>query len=427
VGEWNGTFTHHPLIFGKYVLHATEGDKDGKDSRDKLYVFDEDGNLIWSFEGEDNMNGVVANPDFIVVTDDAGYVYALSWEGRLLWKFRANRKVKSMSIGDLDGDGYLDVVVGSRSRARDNHIYALSGKDGRLLWKFKTISFVGSSPALGDLDGDGYIDMAVASFDGYLYVFEATKKGGEVVWSRWHGDAAGTGLYENAVSFAQYNLSGRAFAWYPHKTSARAFALKPPYLEITSVKLYDEDSDKLFEAGEKGKLVVKITNTGKGSAYNLRLKVSSPFFNKTIRISKIEPNQEITKEIIFKIPIRVKTRKVYVNVELDAGKYSPEPVKVAFTTKAPIPPKFKIAYKIDDDRVGESIGNSNGIIEPRETIELLITVKNTGKGGTKDVKVKLSSYDVDIIKGTAKIGNLPPGASASGKLVPCSCPKDFNN
>ena len=580
----------NPLIFGKYLLHA---------STSRLYLFDTDGNLIWSFK-KSLLNGVVASPDFIVVSDDEGYVYALSWKGEKIWEFKTGDSVGFASLGDLDGDGYLDVVVGSRddyiyalsgkdgrllwkfetgwgvvsspalgdldgdgnldvvvgSRddyiyalsgkdgrllwkfetrgsvwsspalgdidgdgnldvvvgsvdnyiyalsgrdgrllwkfktgyfvtsspalgdidgdgnldvvvgswddyiyalsgkdgkllwkfktrywvdsspalgdldgdgyldvvvgSKDNYIYALSGRDGKLLWKFKTRFWVDSPPALGDLDGDGYLDLAVASGDGYLYVFEATVRGGEVVWSRFHGDSAGTGLYENAVSFAKFNLTGRAFAWYPHKEIPHrriTFALKPPYLEITSVKLYDEDMDKLFEAGEKGTIIVKIANTGKGTAYNLKLKASSPFFKETIHIRKLEPNKTITKEITFRVPIRVKTQKVYADIELDAGKYSPEPVKVAFTTKAPVPPSFRIAYRIDDDRLGESVGNGNGIIEPRETIELLITVRNTGKGEAKDVKVKLVSKEVDIIKGTAEIGNLPPGASASGKLV----------
>ena len=285
---------NNPLIFGRYLLHAL----------DKLYLFDQKGTLIWSFEGKDGTIGVVASPDFIVVSDWSGYVYALSWDGKTIWEFKTGRAVYFTSLGDLDGDGSLDVVVGSDddyiyalsgrggkllwkfetvydvwsspalgdldrdesldvvvgSRdnyiyalsgrdgrllwrfktgwvvdsspalgdldrdgyldvvvgSEDHYIYALSGRDGRLLWKFKTGRKIWSSPALGDLDGDGYLDLTVASMDGYLYVFEATVKGGEVVWSRFHGDSAGTGLYENAVSFAKFNLGGKALAWRPH-------------------------------------------------------------------------------------------------------------------------------------------------------------------------------------------------------------------
>ncbi len=75
VGEYNWTFTNCPLIFGRYVLYATNGDNGGrKDPYDKLYVFDRDGNLLWSFEGEDGMNGVVASPQFISSISDLSLI-----------------------------------------------------------------------------------------------------------------------------------------------------------------------------------------------------------------------------------------------------------------------------------------------------------------------------------------------------------------
>jgi len=87
VGKENWAFTNQPLIYGDKILHATNGDKDGKDKYDKLYVFDKDGNLLWSFSSPDggytDLNGVVACDEFIAVTSDEGYVYSLSWDGKL--------------------------------------------------------------------------------------------------------------------------------------------------------------------------------------------------------------------------------------------------------------------------------------------------------------------------------------------------------
>ncbi len=390
VGKNNFTYTCQPLIFGDKILHATYGDKlKEKDPYDKLYVFDKDGNLLWSFSSPDggntNLEGVVACKDYILVSSYEGYIYALSWNGKikwktkvgkwplsfalydltgdgipdalvggdnflhlldgktgreiwkfrtgdfiysspavgdidgdgklevvfgsgdtyiyalngedgsLLWKFKTGNKVwSSPALGDIDGDGKPEVVFGSEDNylyvlngedgsllwkfktgkwvdsspalgdidgdgkpevvfgsgdtyiyalngedgsllwkfktgdvvdsspalgdidgdgklevvfgSEDNYLYVLNGEDGSLLWKFKTGKWIASSPALGDVDGDGKIDIVVASFDGHLYRFESTKIGGKVVWSRWHGDAQGTGNYEKAIEFARENL-----------------------------------------------------------------------------------------------------------------------------------------------------------------------------------------------------------------------------
>jgi hypothetical protein len=65
----------------------------------------------------------------------------------------------------LDGDGFLEVVVGSH----DGSLYCLSSK-GVKKWSFETKGQIRSSPAIGDLDGDGNPEIAVGSDDNFLYV-----------------------------------------------------------------------------------------------------------------------------------------------------------------------------------------------------------------------------------------------------------------
>lgn len=76
----------------------------------------------------------------------------------------------SMNFADVDGDGQIEMIAGSR----DGKIYVWH-RDGTLLkgWPFQTASYVQSSPAAADLDGDGTCEVVFSSNDGGLYVLSA--------------------------------------------------------------------------------------------------------------------------------------------------------------------------------------------------------------------------------------------------------------
>lgn len=75
--------------------------------------------------------------------------------------------IGSPAIGDLDGDGGLEVVVGSE----DQHVYAWNG-DGSIDWRVQpTFNHLGTGrmqapPIIADLDGDGRQDVAVGGDKG---------------------------------------------------------------------------------------------------------------------------------------------------------------------------------------------------------------------------------------------------------------------
>jgi hypothetical protein len=41
------------------------------------------------------------------------YIYVFSRDGDLLWKYRANDRIRALKVADVDNDGNLEIVVGS--------------------------------------------------------------------------------------------------------------------------------------------------------------------------------------------------------------------------------------------------------------------------------------------------------------------------
>ncbi len=81
------------------------------------------------------------------------------------WSFETGGPVfSSPAVADVDGDGSLEVVVGSL----DNRTYCLDGATGREEWSFETGDAVVSSPAAADVDGDGLPEIVAASRRGVV-------------------------------------------------------------------------------------------------------------------------------------------------------------------------------------------------------------------------------------------------------------------
>lgn len=116
----------------------------------------------------------------------------------------------SPAIGDIDGDGNNEVVVGVgwQDLANDGGIWAFR-RNGQVMtgWPVVTKDLnlgpnghpdgVFATPALVDLDGDGKLDVVVGSFDQYLYALRYTGQPVAGAWpfflydSTWSSPAVG--------------------------------------------------------------------------------------------------------------------------------------------------------------------------------------------------------------------------------------------
>jgi WD40 repeat protein len=195
----------------------------GDPSHGWLYAWHEDGRRLPGFPVELPMDSdsspALADLDgdgqvWIVFGDDAGWLHVIDTNGLERTGFPV-RSVgpqpgptptphppggniysieASPAIGDLDGDGKLDIAVGSW----DGRMY-LWDSSGELLpgWPISVEDQIISSAALVDLDGDDRLDIVVGSKDGRLYGWTVEGRalprfpfelGAPVFASPWVGD-----------------------------------------------------------------------------------------------------------------------------------------------------------------------------------------------------------------------------------------------
>jgi outer membrane protein assembly factor BamB len=117
------------------------------------YALDKSGNELWKFETEDQYDGGVSGaatvaPDgTIYLADGGGYLYAVSPNGGIRWKYATNRRTASSPA--LTAEGTIITID------YDNYIYAIL-PDGSLKWQKQIDANVGYDMAV-DINGTIYL------------------------------------------------------------------------------------------------------------------------------------------------------------------------------------------------------------------------------------------------------------------------------
>lgn len=195
---------HSDGVFGTPALVDLTGD--GKlevvvGSFDQyLYAIRSDGSLLWEFflydstwsspavgdlDGDGQPDIVIAAythagfPPGLPTVDGGGIMWALERTGAVKpgWPVVAALHFDSSpALGDLDGDGDLEIVIGTGQEVGTpvgNKVFAYHHTGASVAgWPVTTVSdYIFPSPALGDLDSDGLPEVVVSSADGRLYAF----------------------------------------------------------------------------------------------------------------------------------------------------------------------------------------------------------------------------------------------------------------
>jgi outer membrane protein assembly factor BamB len=130
----------------------------------KVYFFNLDGNLLWSFATKNTLCDMVSLSKKIAISSDGHYItagsdkiYFLNRDGKLVWNFDTGAIINSVS---MSSDGKY-IVAGSD----DKKVYSFN-RDGSLLWVYETKDSVKSVV----MSSDGKY-IAAGSSDRMLYYF----------------------------------------------------------------------------------------------------------------------------------------------------------------------------------------------------------------------------------------------------------------
>ena len=105
------------------------------------------------------------------VDHQGGFMRALKHDRTVIWQHAINDIVRSSpSIGNIDADPGLEVVFGSGDYwgGTDSvKVFALNLENGSTVagWPKTTNGVTNASPTLADLDGDGVLDVAIGTFN----------------------------------------------------------------------------------------------------------------------------------------------------------------------------------------------------------------------------------------------------------------------
>lgn len=168
---------------------------------------------------------------------------------------------------------------------------------------------------------------------------------------------------------------------------------KPPFLELSGdVTFVDATGDRIINANETCRIILKVSNTGMGDANGLRGIITANgntnglTFNST-KIPTIKVGETKTVEFIINSGMNTTDGKVNFTVKIDEPNgFGSESYQIEVATKSFEAPLVQV--------VDYNVSGSNGpTLQRRRPFDLQILVQNTKYGDANDVEVRLEMPD----------------------------------
>jgi outer membrane protein assembly factor BamB len=193
-----------PLITASPILKDVNGDGNdeiliGVEQTGRFLCLDLDGNILWESVCGFSIRSTAQifysekhNATCIAVAGYGNHMFCLHGQtGKLLWKTFLGKHFYSGAIGvvssplitDVDGDGEIEIVIGSRNKM----VLCLASSTGKIKWHYMIHSDPDSSPSIAWIDTTPYIFVGGGEFTnglGDLSVHAINGITGERIWRK---------------------------------------------------------------------------------------------------------------------------------------------------------------------------------------------------------------------------------------------------
>ncbi len=196
---------------------------------------------------------------------------------------------------------------------------------------------------------------------------------------------------------------------------------KPPNL-TAKVKFTEPSGNRALDAGEKGKLIVTVSNSGPGDAFGVMLSLkpegntSGLSYARTVKIGTT-PAGKIIKtrlDLLSTGSLSDGQASLILSVS-ESGGFDADSVRIAFSTYKFEAPGLLVAEMTIDDQ------NGNSKVEAMENVEVRLRIQNMGQGTAHKVAVKVLPGKNVFLGGSRanyfKLGKLTPGQYKDVKFM----------
>jgi hypothetical protein len=177
-----------------FVIHSDGSIADGWPQTVNLYASAKwNSPVLGDIDGDGSL-------EIVIGADDSIYAFEANGSHVSGWPaFRQKTSNSSPSIGDIDGDSDMEILIGSS----DDQLYAYH-HDGKKVKGFpiKTGYHLEASPTIQDFDEDGNVEVVQASKDEKLYVWDlpGSYSHSNIEWGKFRHDLWNTGNYDIQVT-----------------------------------------------------------------------------------------------------------------------------------------------------------------------------------------------------------------------------------